>query len=358
MSREGVLQFSPNLFAAFAADYSGATTTTDIGSAFQRTIYAKELETYCKPQLFMENFAVVKRELINERAKTIRIMRANALTADGDLTEGTSLIGNEEDMSYAYVDITPSLRGNAVAPTALAMAVSVPDLRKDAIELLGDWAAQKIEKEYFKCLKNGMSSDRIITPGDKAVSSLGSADKLTTALISKAKQILKANNVPAFDPKTLKPTQPDNGYYVMVVRPEQMYDLVTGDSTYKTAAAQAALVTAKDVLGPNWKGFAGFWDGVLIKESTLTDFTDESGAYSVKVAKAFIFGARAYARAIGKLPGQQGDFLWRERVDDYGLLHGFAVLWYDGYKVINPRRVWGVYTAATELPIVKETGTK
>ena len=352
------LQYRPDLMRMFfAADYSGATATSDISDT-QRTLFAKELETYCHPMLLMDQWALVKRDTIDERAKSIRVFRKGQLTATGDLTETTALQGNEETLSYAYIDISLAERGNAVAPTATAMATATPDLRRDAIELLGDWAAEKIEKEHFKAIKNNIGSSRIILPsGVSSVDALKATDVITTALISQAKQTLKVNNVPAFAPdgKGWREVPPDQGYYIMVLRPEQMYDLLT-DTQYKAAAANAARAEVKETLGPAWRGFAGFWDGVLIRESTLLDFKKESG-YTAKVAKSFIFGARAYARAIGRLPDQKGDFLWREVQKDYGRLRGFAVLWFDGYKVINPRRVFGVYTGATALKEVSESGT-
>lgn len=326
-------------------DYDSVT----ISSTIDNTIPAQwslELEEYLKARRFMENFAVVKDDLQKGPGDVVHISKRKPLLAAGDLAENVMLEGNEEKMSYDQVSFTPAERGNAVALTYQADAKSIFDNRQEAMVLLGDWAAQKIDKSLHAAAAG--VTQRLYGGNRTNMSALTSADKLTPAMISKAKYYLRKRNVPGFNTKVAPgsegPGTDKDGHYVMVARPEQIFDL-TQHEDYKKAAQNVALIeqTVSDV----FKGFKGFWDGVMIFDSTNVYF-DNPGSYTVDVAKAVMFGPRFLARAVGfnRMPQP---YIWHEQIFDYGRVFGIAVRWFDQCGLLNAENGVGLFTAATDL---------
>lgn len=324
-------------------DYTKVTTSSTIDNTVPEQ-WSTELEEYLKARRFMERFAVVKTDLISAPGDVIRISKRKALTASGDLAETTQLVGHEEQMSFDQVTLTPAERGNAVAFTMQADAKSIFDLRKEAKEVLGDWASNKIDKDLHTAaqgvtqrLYGGTAADMV---------HLGANDKLTPALVSKAKYYLRTRNVPAFNAKTgdAQPGTAADGFYIMVVRPEQLYDLTT-HTDYKTAASQLASINNN--ISDVFTGFKGYWDGVLIYDTTNCYFANPGG-YSVSVAKAYMFGPRFLCRAVG-IYKTGPSLMWAEELFDYGRTLGIATRWFDKCALLNSANGVGVFTAASSL---------
>ena len=338
-------------------DYTNLTASATIDGTLPE-VWSREIEDYLTEQRHMRFFTVEKRDLVRQPGDKINIQRRTALTATGNLTETTVLQGNEEKLSYQNVAYTPAERGNAVIFSGQANAKSILDLRNEAKFLLGDWAAKKNDTDAIAAMEDLPGAQiRYGGAGNTKQADLADADKITLALVQKTKGEMEGANVPKYrsvDPELnefLGSAAPMDGFYVLILHPYQAYDL-SQDSDYKTAVQQAGsgIVTGglgKSV-GPFFSGWVTGWvDGVLILKTTNISF--ESEGYATKVARGFMFGPRFLGRAVG-LDTEEGPAIrYVEQVFDYGRSIGIAATWFDQYKLLNTNRIYGVYTAATDL---------
>lgn len=333
--------------AAFAYNfqYSSVTTSSTVDSTVPE-VWAQMLEDYLEGRKFLAQWAVEVSELQSKPGDKIHIHKKTELSATGDLTETTQLVGNEEQMSFNTVYYEPAERGNAVAWTVQGNSKSIYNLREIAKELLGRWAAKKIDGDLFT--STALVSKRLYG-GSKATAALvTSSDKLTPTMITKAKWYLASQDVPGWS--SMDPDDPNpeaRGYYIAVVSPQQLYDFVN-HSDYTDAAKVVAIESAK--ASDRFRGFQAWWDNVLIYDTTQVSYSTPGG-YLAAISRGIMFGQRFMGRATG-IYEEGPDFIWYEEVFDYGRTLGVSVRWYDECKLLNSDRGCGLITAATDLSAI------
>lgn len=332
----------------FAFDYTNATVSSTVDGTIPEQ-WSTEVEDYVKPRRLTARFAIEKTDLINKPGDTIHITKRAALSAAGDLTETTMLEGNEEKMAPTTLSFIPAERGNAIAFTGQAAAKSILEMRQEASELLGDWAKTKIDNDGHAALRNGVSASRILYGGNAtSIYDIDSGDKFTPGFLDKVEAVLRAAKVPRFD--MFDPDDPgakNEGYYVCLAHSYQIYDFKQ-DSVYQAMRNDVGYIEATKAVPKKYQGFDIVWGKTLVYDTDQISFAIPGVGYATKIAKAFIFGPRAFARAIGIFKQGPG-FIWNEETFDYKRAFGVALRWYDKWGILNSERLYGLYTYATPL---------
>lgn len=289
---------------------------------------------------------------IGDGAKSVVLPLIGLLRGDG-VSGSQVLEGNEEDMDSFADEIRVNWRRNAVkVPKSESYKTSL-DLLRVARPRLRDWAANVVLKKSLIQQMQGIvvpgvavtepdgstytspdtvipyaqataaqrnafvvnNSDRILFGADIANASSGimatalatidnSADKLSTALISKAKRIaqetasLTATTANSIAPITPYRTADGEEWYVMFVHPRAMRDL--RNDTTMTQANREAMERGKD--NPLFRGGDLLWDGVIIRELFDMELIAGAGANGIDVAHNFLAGQSALAVAWGQEP--------------------------------------------------------
>jgi N4-gp56 family major capsid protein len=204
----------------------------------------------------------------------------------------------------------------------------------------------------------GFAGNSLITPdsthqliagvGTKA--GLTTSDKMTTALLDKvkAKIALLMNSGVPMRPATVKGKK----YFVVVVTPEQFYDL--RQDTNWINAQKDANVRSED--NPIFSGAEGVWNGMIIRVNDAgVLFNDYGAGANIGAARAVVLGAQAAAVAFGNSGSDtKNNFKYIEKVDfDYFNQNGFAIASIFGIKKLQfnskDNGVFTVDTAYTAL---------
>jgi len=184
-------------------------------------------------------------------------------------------------------------------------------VRSDMRELLSRWKAAKIDQLMFTGL--GGSLTKVIYGGDAtSTATIEAGDYFTTNLVSKCKAYaIKAT--PKIMPVRIKGKE----YYVIVISPDQSFDLKTRDAAWSQAAREAR---AAGDSNPLFTGAEGIWDGVVIHshERVATSAVWGAGG-NLNGATALFMGQQAGAIAYAKRR------TWNEKTFDYGNKVGFAI---------------------------------
>jgi len=345
-------EYLHNAILMGAVSYANAFTSTTVDGSVPE-VWTTKLEAYLTGAEFFARWAEIKSELMTNRGDVIHIDTEDELTATGDLVETTVLEGNEEvPNARTQVTFRPLERGNAVRKTVQSMAKSIHDERGAAINQLGKWASKKIDRDLRLAATNIPNTQVRYGGGRTTRALLTAADTLTPNDISICAAYMRSQDVPMFGAAVdgPVPANPRTANYVMIANPYQMYDLCR-HAEYLAVANNAALVAAAKDIGPNFQGFAGWWDGVEIFQTSQIPYAAEN--YSVAAAKAPIFGPRGYARAVGLFG--LGSMIWKEKEFDYGRAHGFSLRWFDHCQTLNANRCYAIWTAATNLAGVMGT---
>lgn len=289
---------------------------------------------------------------IGNGAKSVVMPLVGLLRGEG-VSGSQVLEGNEEDMDTYADEIRVTYRRNGVKVPKSESYKTTLDLLRVARPRLRDWAANIVLKKGLIQQMQGIvvpgvtvtetdgstyqgpdsvipysqataaqrntfvvnNSDRILFGADIANASSGimatalatidnTNDKLTTALISKAKRIAQAtatidatvtNNVSPITPYT---TRDGEEWFVMFVHPRAMRDL-RNDATM-TQANREAMERGKD--NPLFRGGDLLWDGVIIREIFDLELIAGAGASGIDVAHNFLAGQSALAVAYGEEP--------------------------------------------------------
>lgn len=289
---------------------------------------------------------------IGNGAKSVVMPLVGLLRGEG-VSGSQVLEGNEEDMDTYADEIRVTYRRNGVKVPKSESYKTTLDLLRVARPRLRDWAANIVLKKGLIQQMQGIvvpgvtvtetdgstyqgpdsvipytqataaqrnafvvnNSDRILFGADIANASSGimatalatidnTNDKLTPALISKAKRIAQAtatidatvtNNVSPITPYT---TRDGEEWFVMFVHPRAMRDL-RNDPTM-TQANREAMERGKD--NPLFRGGDLLWDGVIIREIFDLELIAGAGASGIDVAHNFLAGQSALAVAYGEEP--------------------------------------------------------
>ena len=289
---------------------------------------------------------------VTDGGKTVVMPLIGLIRGEG-VSGSQVLEGNEDDMDTYADEIRVNWRRNAVkVPKSTSYNTSL-DLLNAAKPRLRDWAANVVLKKALIQQMQGIvipgvsvtdadgtsynapdtvvpyaqasaaqrnafvvnNSDRILFGADIANASSGvmatalatidnTNDKLTPALISKAKRIAQetasltattANNISPITPYT---TADGEEWFVMFVHPRAMRDL-RNDATMMQANRDAR---ERGENNPLFRGGDLLWDGVIIRELFDLELIAGAGAAGIDVAHNFLAGQSALAVAWGQEP--------------------------------------------------------
>lgn len=294
----------------------------------------------------LESAILVKENLIKGSGDLVHAGLRSGL--DGAGVQGDSTLeGSEEEITFYDHTIRVTQERNAVLLAGnLSEKRAAFDLRNQAKDALAEWHAQLAEARIatqFNAI-NGVvygsasegqkdawladNSDRVIfgalksnnSSNDHSASLLnvdGSADKLTTSLISVAKRMAKLST-----PK-IRPIKIEGGveFYLMFVTPNAFRDLL-GDTAIQNAQRDVFPRLGNNHPLLNGQSFV-MWDGVMVVESERVLNLSGVGASSIDVAGNVLLGAQSLVYAQGGYKDGMR-MKWIEKSFDYDNQQGFS----------------------------------
>jgi N4-gp56 family major capsid protein len=227
---------------------------------------------------------------------------------------GDSTMEGNEEVPDVYDDaITINQFRNAIR-TEGKLSEKYPSdkaVRQWAKELLRRWMGGKIDQDIFDAL--GTSPTKAIYGGDATgTDSIEAGDYMTLALIAKCKAYAAKAT-----PKIVGPLIKGKRMHVIVVSPDQGYDLTERDSSWGQGAREA-LPAGYD--NPIFTGALGIKKNTVIHEHerVATSAVWGSGA-NLAGATALFMGCQAAGIAYAKKK------IWEEKTFDYGNKAGFCI---------------------------------
>lgn len=250
--------------------------------------------------------------------------------------------GKEESLKF-YTDevIIDQVRHAVSAGGKMSRKRSAHDMRTVAKGRLSDYFARLVDELFFIYLSGarGINEDFIedtsftgfagntlqapdsdhILYGGTAVSkaSLTTSDKMTRNVIERA--VNKALMMQARNPQTANMVPVSNGsedQYVMVMSPDQEYDLRTSD-TGGWLEIQKAAAAAEGRNNPIFVGGLGMVNNTILhKHRSVIRFSDYGSGTNLPAARALFMGRQAGVVAYGTSGGLR--YSWEETTKDYG----------------------------------------
>ena len=148
-------------------------------------------------------------------------------------------------------------------------------------------------------------------------------DKLTTAVVSRAKRKALLEGSRKVRPFMLKDGNKVEEVFVLFAHPLALRDLLA-DADFKALNTYIPTTLGDSVL-VHGQRYKGMWDGVMIYETEMP-LLPTAGTAGIQVTHNVLCGAQAVAVAWGKRTN------YKEDVDDYGHLNGFAI---DEIRAVN-----------------------
>ncbi len=228
---------------------------------------------------------------------------------------GDSTMEGNEDVPDVFDDnITINQKRNAVR-SAGKLSEQYPSdkaVRSWAEELLKRWMAALVDQDLFTALAT--SCTKILYGGDATVTTdIEAGDYFTTGLISKAVAYAK-KATPLIVGKTIGGSK----MYVVVISPDQAFDLRTRDSAW--SQAQREIQASKGDSNPIFTDALGKWNNTVIHEHERVPTTVVWGASAnLAGAGALFMGIQSGAIAYAKRK------IWNEKTFDYGNKVGFCI---------------------------------
>jgi len=284
-------------------------------------------------------------ETQKDAGDTVHVPLLVDLTGDG-VSEGTSLEGNEEALTYYRDSLYINELAHAVELKERIDKQRVPmRLREDARMMLQQWYANRIDTMFFNQLAgvstetrgvyNGFNSpldpssssagntnaQRIIYGGlgnhttENSLSASGTADTFSLTSIDVAVNLAKRTSPP------IRPIKVGNqDYYVCFIHPDQARSLRTTTSTGGWLDIQKAAMMGGEVNeNPIFTGALGVYNNTVIHENRRVPLAPGT----TTVRRAIFCGAQAGLMAYGKGYSERGD--WVEEYFDYQ--RRFGVSW-------------------------------
>ena len=231
----------------------------------------------------------------------------------GGVTGDSTMEGNEE-VPLTYDDqITLNQKRNAIrtAGRLSEQYKSDKETRKWATELLKRWMAGVIDQDIFDAL--GTSCTKELFGGDATTTAtIEAGDYMTLALISKAGAYgAKAT------PEIVGPSISGQRYFVVVMSPDQAFDMKTRDAGWQQAQREATPPGDNNRL---FTGRLGIWDKTVLHshKRVAISVVWGSGANLAGATALFMgIGSGGIAYATRKI--------WDEKTFDYGNKVGFCI---------------------------------
>lgn len=224
------------------------------------------------------------------------------------------LAGNEEALNIYDFTVNTQLVRNAVSRFEADDQKTQYDMLKEIKGALKQWLADWLDNKLIAKLTTTMPSptETVYASAANTVSSTTANDKLTTALISRAKRKAMMHA-----PK-VQPIKVDGmDKYIMLVSPWAARDLK--DDPKWLAAQQNANVRGSK--NPIFTGALGEYDGVILYEYERVSLSN-GGASSANVCYNLLLGKQAACFAVAR-PAKH-----IEQTDDYGNVAGNGIAFY------------------------------
>ena len=286
-------------------------------------------------------------ETQKEAGDTVHVPLLVDLTGDG-VSEGTSLEGNEEALTYYRDSLSINELAHAVELKERIDKQRVPmRLREDARLMLQQWYANRIDTMFFNQLAGISGETRAVyngfnTPLDPSSSSAGNtnaqriiygagaagqshttenslssgtADNFSLTCLDVAVNVAKRTS------PLIRPVKVGNqDYYVCFIHPDQARSLRTTTSTGGWLDIQKAAMMGGEVNdNPIFTGALGVYNNVVLHENRRVPLAPNT----TRVRRAIFCGAQAGLMAYGKGYSERGD--WIEEYFDYQ--RRFGVSW-------------------------------
>lgn len=220
---------------------------------------------------------------------------------DGD----EEMEGNEEELTTYYQDIEVNQKRNAIRLKGeMDEQTNALEMRPIAKTALSTWQSEIMTKEIFR-KAGGLTSytfantpvapaaSRIIYGGNATVDAdIDSADKLTLGLLFKI-----SNTIVTYTPLIRPIRYKGKNYYLMLIHPNQRFDLMTDDS-YLTLQKDAGL---RGLDNPLFSGADAIVDNLIIHaHNFVPTFSDWGSLGDQPGARALVMGAQAITLALGR----------------------------------------------------------
>jgi N4-gp56 family major capsid protein len=301
------------------------------GDAQTQKLWAKEVIIEAQKEIFWgkfmgkgpNNVIEVREDFTKSKGDNITYPLWMKPTGAG-VTGDAALEGSEESPTKFQDVVTVDQKRHAIrldgAMTELRPAY---DLRSVAKELLKIWLAEKIDSDIFTAF--ALSPTRVLRPGVATTkATLTAADLFVLGLGSKAR-VLAAKTSPRLLPVSM------GGRYMhlVVLHPDQEYDLKVNDATWGQAQRDAR---ERGDSNPVFTGALGYVDSVLYHSHVnIGTFADGGAGANLTGANALFLARQAMVFAWAKKP------FWVEKEFDYANQTGFATgaIWGQKKSVFN-----------------------
>ncbi len=300
------------------ADWTFAT-----GDALTRKAWAKKWWIEAKTESYFygqgligrdENQAIIVElpELESDQGDVIyygqvRELSGAGISADGDME------GQEESPTNYDDDVTLGQKRNAVRTAGKLSGQRPSDkrLRQWAMDLLKRWMGGTIDQDLFTAL--GTSLTKVIYGGDAtATTDIEAGDYFTLALIAKcvayARKATPLITGPSFKGKKT------NG--VIVISPDQSFDLTERDAAWNQSRMDAAL---RGDNNPIFTGALGMHKSVPIHEHSRVAVATTWGGSTLAGATALFMGVGSGVIAYAQRK------IWNEKTFNYANMVGFCI---------------------------------
>lgn len=288
--------------------------------------------------------SVIQRKTELESDAGDRISFDLSVQLRGGVTKGDDrLKGNEEALRF-YTDevIIDQMRKSVSAGGKMTRKRTAHDLRRVAKDRLSEYWALYIDELTFIYMSGarginedfiegtdftGFAGNQLRAPDSQHLMFGGSAqskatlqasDKMTRELIERASN--KAKMLRARDPKTanMLPVSVDSEkHFVLVMSPDQEYDLRTEQGAQGWLEIQKAAAAAEGRKSPIFQGGLGMINNIVLhSHESVIRFKDYGAGQNIAAARALFLGRQAAVVAYGSAGGLR--YTWVEETDDFG----------------------------------------
>lgn len=301
------------------------------GDAQTQKLWAKEVIIEAQKEIFWgrfmgrgpNNIIEVREDFTRQKGDNITYPLWMKPTGAG-VTGDAALEGNEEAPSKFQDSVTIDQKRHAIRLDG-AMTEQRPayDLRMVAKELLKIWLAERIDTDIFN--EFAVTFTRVLRPGTATTkATLTAADLFVLGLGTKGR-VLAAK----LSPRILPISMGGRFVHVVVLHPDQEYDLKVNDATWAQAQRDAR---ERGSDNPVFTGALGMNDSVVYHSHvSVGTFADGGAGANLNGANSFLLGRQAMVFMWAKKP------FWVEKEFDYANQVGFATgaIWGQNKSTFN-----------------------
>jgi len=276
------------------------TNSAETKKAWNETLFRDQVKaSYFSRFMGTSSDAIVqvKSDLESGRGDRVRFAIRMRLTGAG-VTEGTTLEGNEEDLTTHTTDLTLKQWRHAVRDDgSMSRQRAMFSISEESRSALADRTTEKIDQECFNAYTDTAATKTFYGASGANDAALTGALLLTPSVISK----MKAWAVTGGD-RSQTPLRPvmigGKKHFVLLIHPDNGYDLKQ-DTTWNNAQQNANI---RGNGNPIFDGALGIWDNVIIHEHENIPLVNNFGVSSSPGSKCLFLGAQSLLWAWGKRP--------------------------------------------------------